>query len=278
MEDEDCSVNEEGQIDVRYRGWTEIDTSIWAFHQQVTSLDLSYNRLQSIPKEISKLRRLTYLNCENNQIESLPETIGRLRALRILKLNENKLSILPDSIGDCLGLTMLYLDGNKIEMLPQSIGNCSSLELLKLGSNKLMDLPISMAQLKDTLHDIDVTNNPGLAIIPEEVRGDSSAIMWIVEFRHDRTMELKVVRQALLEMGKVMTYNNEKIDCNKTKIKALQRKKKDLIIEREDVWVYLQFRDFRRKVHLKAKEVLRQVKTLFDKRNTKIHVSEPEII
>ena len=112
MEDEDCSVNEEGKIDVRYRGWTEIDCSIYNFYEQVISLDLSFNRLRFIPDEIGKLSRMTNLNCENNDIESLPESMGKLRLLKVLKVSKNNLTSLPTSIGKCRKLTELYVDNN----------------------------------------------------------------------------------------------------------------------------------------------------------------------
>jgi Leucine-rich repeat (LRR) protein len=277
MEDEDCSVNDEGQIDVRYRGWTEIDTSIWSFHAKVTSLDLSYNRLQSIPKEISKLKRLIHLNCEHNEINTLPETIGRLRALKVLKLNGNKLSTIPDEIGNCRNLTTLLLNENKIELLPQSIGGCLSLEVLKLGNNDLKDLPITIAQLKETLNDVDVTNNPDLAIIPEDVRGDSSAIMWIVGFRHDRTMDVRLIRQSILEMGQLMANNNESIESFKVQIEELEKKRRKLVAEREEIWMFLQFRELRRHVQSKVKEIIQHCKRSFDKRTPRVAVSDQEI-
>lgn len=273
MEDEDCFVNDEGHIDVRYRGWIEIHSSIWNFYDQLMSLDLSFNHLQSIPEEIGNLRRLKRLNCENNEIEKLPESLGRLRALKILKLNRNRLTALPDSIGNCFSLKMLYLDDNKLETLPHSIGNCQNLELLELKNNNLIELPLSIAKLKETLCHMDVTNNPNLAIIPEKMQGNSEVIMWILVFRYERTMELIVIRQGIKDMAEVMRNNRDQIESAKTRIKELQLKQRDLVVEREGIWIFLRFRDFRRRVQYKAKQIIRQGKNLFDQRSAKISSS-----
>ncbi len=273
MEDEDCSVDEEGKIDVRYRGWTEIDTSIYNFYEQVMSLDLSFNQLQCIPEEIGKLNRMTTLNCENNAIERLPESMGKLRALKVLKLSKNNLTNLPESIGKCRKMTMLHLDNNRIEFLPPSIGNCLNLQVLKLQHNGLKDLPITLAQLKETLQDIDVSNNPDLAIIPKGVQGQSSVIMWIIGFRHDKTMELKTIRQAIRATGDVMKKNEEWISVMNNEIEELQKKKSGLLAEREGIWLFLQMRDFRRQLQFKTKYLIHQCKELFDRSGTKIAAS-----
>ena len=272
MEDEDCSVNDEGQIDVRYRGWTEIDSSIWNFYEQVLSLDLSFNHLQSIPKEIGNLRRLTILNLEHNEVMKIPEEIGKLRALKVLKLNQNKLTTLPDSIENCFNLKMLYLNDNNMVMLPQSIGKCINLELLRLENNNLIELPLSIAQLKETLSCVDVTNNPKLAIIPEKVQGNSEVTMWILIFRYERTMEIRAICEGVKRMGELMRSDKEKLQSTNREIEKLQANKRDLMIEREDIWIFLKFRDIRRRIQFKGKKMIQQARNLFDTRSPKIVV------
>lgn len=270
MEDEDCTVNDEGHIDVRYRGWTEIDSSIYSFHNQVLSLDLSFNHLQSLPEDIGCLRRLTSLNCENNDIENLPEGIGQLRALKHLNLNENKLTFLPASIGNCKKMISLHVNNNKITKLPQSIGNCTSLESLALANNDLIELPLSIAELKESLKHVNVTNNPNLSMIPEKVQGDSEVIMWIIVYSYEKTMELRMIRQGMKDMGKLMQQSKDRIESAEKEIERLKREQRELEIEREDVWMYIRFRDFRRRVQTRVKLLIQQCRNLFDKRSSQI--------
>ncbi len=272
MEDEDCSVNDQGQIDVKYQGWTEINSTIYSYHENVINLDLSFNRLQSLPEEISSLRRLKFLNCENNEIETLPQSLGKLRALRKVKFSRNKITTLPESIGNCLRLTKLSLDNNVIESLPRSLGNCISLEHLSLSNNNLLDLPLSLATLNTCLKHVDVTNNPNLAIIPDKIKGDTEAIMWILTYRYDRTMELRVIRQATIDMGKVMKKNRDEIEGFKQEIKALKIQKKELETERESFFMYLRFREFRMRLRYRLQLIIRQAKDLFDTGGSKVVV------
>lgn len=266
MEDDGYLISDYGHVDVRYRGWSEVEASIWALRDKVKSLDLSYNNLQSLPEEIRNIRRLIELNCEINQINRLPENIGKLRSLKVLKLSSNRLSIIPDAVGSCCNLKELHLDNNQIEILPKSIGNCINLETLKLQNNSLKDLPITLGKLVDVLKDVDVSNNPDLAIIPEHVQGDTHSIMWIVTLRYKRTNELKVIRQAIHDVGEIFTLNDETKEVAKKKIEDLNNRKRELVHEREEVWFYLKIRHMYHILEYRIKEVSRRVKTSLDKR------------
>jgi Leucine-rich repeat (LRR) protein len=62
-------------------------------------LDLSHNKLTTVPKEMGNLKLLGYLHLNNNQLTSLPEEIGYLEDLD-LHLNNNNLTSLPEEIAD----------------------------------------------------------------------------------------------------------------------------------------------------------------------------------
>eukprot|EP00913_Durusdinium_trenchii_P001755 g1626.t1 len=57
--------------------------------QKLKLLDMSFNKLQSLPKSITQAQVLEELLVNNNRISSLPEEIGRLQALRDFNLNAN---------------------------------------------------------------------------------------------------------------------------------------------------------------------------------------------
>lgn len=269
MEDDGYTISEKGHVDVRYRGWTEVEPSIWALHDKVKSLDLSYNNLQSLPMEIRFIRRLVVLSCEINEIDHIHENIGKLRSLKCLKLSSNRLTFIPDAIGNCCSLIELHLDNNAIEILPKSIGNCFSLEVLNLQNNVLKDLPISLGKLKDSLHHIDVTNNPDLAIIPDQVQGDTDSIMWIATLRYNKTNELKLRRQAIYDMEKISRNYVERMEEAKKEILSLHSIKVELMNEREEVWFYLKLRHFYRSLNCKVKEFSQQIKTALERQRAK---------
>eukprot|EP01133_Synstelium_polycarpum_P012135 gene12135-14197_t len=59
-------------------------------------LDLSYNRLSSLPAEISQWQRLTVLRADRNNITSLPASITEMAELEVLSLASNFLADVPD--------------------------------------------------------------------------------------------------------------------------------------------------------------------------------------
>ena len=69
---------------------------------------------------------------------------------------------------------------NRLTKLPTGIGTMLCLRKLTLANNNLKRLDFTIAQCQ-VLDDIDVSNNP-VANVPEELRGDSAMILWIMRF------------------------------------------------------------------------------------------------
>eukprot|EP00931_Biecheleriopsis_adriatica_P043960 TRINITY_DN25120_c1_g1_i1.p1 TRINITY_DN25120_c1_g1~~TRINITY_DN25120_c1_g1_i1.p1 ORF type:complete len:1080 (-),score=232.11 TRINITY_DN25120_c1_g1_i1:65-3304(-) len=84
-------------------------------------LDLSHNRLFSLPEGILECRELIILNADNNDLERLPKDIGLLRSMRKLSVSYNKLTELPYSIGDCRLLEKIRMVSNQVAVMPQTL-------------------------------------------------------------------------------------------------------------------------------------------------------------
>ncbi len=100
-------------------------------------LDISRNRVSSIPAGIGRLRQLVYFNAAENDLELLPEQLGRLRKLQILNLSGNRISTLGFSLEDLGDLKRLNLSGNCLDSPPRGLRSLNQLERLLLSYNEL---------------------------------------------------------------------------------------------------------------------------------------------
>ncbi len=112
------------------------------------ALFIAYNpNLSSIPPSIGKLAKLQQLSLPGNKLVSLPESIGNLAHLRMLDLKDNLLASLPKQVGNLTRLQVAYLMNNQLPALPEEVGNLAKLQILNLENNRLASLPDSMGNL-----------------------------------------------------------------------------------------------------------------------------------
>jgi hypothetical protein len=126
-------------------------------------LDLSNNRLSSLPDELSQLHQLKIIFASNNQFDALPAVLGQCPKLemvgfkshqiqhvpedalppqlRWLILTDNKIHTLPNSLGERPRLQKLALAGNRLTELPHTLSNSHQLELLRISANQLSAFP-----------------------------------------------------------------------------------------------------------------------------------------
>lgn len=142
---------------------TEFPREIFTLADSLEVLNLSGNRLSSLPDDLHRLHRLRILFCSDNCFSEVPALLGncaelemvgfkanRIRSLsadalpaklRWLILTDNQLESVPDEIGTCHRLQKLMLAGNRLDSLPATLANCHRLELLRVAANRLPSLP-----------------------------------------------------------------------------------------------------------------------------------------
>ncbi|WP_372365761.1 leucine-rich repeat-containing protein kinase family protein [Candidatus Uabimicrobium sp. HlEnr_7] len=134
---------------------------------KLQELDLSFNRLSYIPKEIFKLRNLSSLSLGNNSIEKASKGIGELHKLQKLELGSNRITSLPEEIGQLRNLSLLKIGGNQLTCLPKGIGNMAMLRELYLAENRITKLPEEIGNLKN-LEKISAFKNK-INFLPREI-------------------------------------------------------------------------------------------------------------
>ena len=155
-------------LDLRHCQLDEFPREIFDLADTLTMLDLSGNRLRTLPDDLPRLHALRTLFCSNNAFETLPASVGACPALdlvgfkanaiahvpaqalspklRWLILSDNRIGTMPETLGACRGLRKLALAGNRLTALPASMVGCASLELIRLSANRF-------ARLEDALPD-----------------------------------------------------------------------------------------------------------------------------
>ena len=142
---------------------TEFPLEILDLADSLEILDLSNNRLSTLPNAFASLKKLKIVFFNNNQFEEFPKVLAscpnlsmvsfkgnQLKTispealspnLRWLILTNNQLKSLPSTVGRLSQLQKLMLAGNQLQTLPEELANCKNLELVRLAANQLKMLP-----------------------------------------------------------------------------------------------------------------------------------------
>ena len=115
------------------------DAAATAAEAGVTAADLSKNRFESVPEELTQLLpELFELNLSGNRISSLPGWVGSLGArLQYLDLGNNALSELPPELAEMHELREVALPYNRFAEVPPVLYVCAKLENIVMCGNQV---------------------------------------------------------------------------------------------------------------------------------------------
>ncbi|XP_047991735.1 protein flightless-1 [Leguminivora glycinivorella] len=137
--------------------------------EELTTLDLSHNRLKAVPEGLDKAKSLLVLNLSHNKIESIPPTLFvQLTDLLFLDLSHNLLETLPPQTRRLANLQTLILNDNPLGLFQlRQLPSLQSLETLHMRNTQrtLANLPTSLDTLSN-LSDVDLSKN-ALTKVPD---------------------------------------------------------------------------------------------------------------
>lgn len=161
-------------------------THLYLLNNQIASLDagfftptllevnLSGNKLESLPETLGSATNLLELGASDNQLKTLPKALGSLKKLGTLRVKGNKLTELPAEIAGLEALKNLDVSNNKVTALPEGISRLVKLERLKASHNKLAALPGEYLSNLNQLITADLSHNQIVALdilgLPKSLR------------------------------------------------------------------------------------------------------------
>jgi len=138
--------------------------------EKTGALNFAEHGLEKFPPELVKVTsNLRNLDLSSNKIGSLPQNIGAFKMLKNLNMSKNRLSDLPDDLGKLVKLESLNLSFNSILSIPASFNQLKHLREIQLSNNNISKFPASLVQLKQ-LNMLDLSHNK-LTAVPDMVGG-----------------------------------------------------------------------------------------------------------
>lgn len=151
------------------------DVAVLNLPKDLKYLDISYNQIQSLTKNIGLLSGLEYLNLQGNFLTTLPVEIGNLSNLKVLKADNkdeykptNKIGSLPSGFTKLKNLEELHLGHNQLKSLPSDFSSLSKLKYLDLSWNKFESFPKGITDLQFLQH-LDISINTSITTLPENI-------------------------------------------------------------------------------------------------------------
>jgi Leucine-rich repeat (LRR) protein len=120
---------------------SEFPPALVALLEVLRSLDLSDNRMTSIPQNIGAFINLKNLNLSSNLIEVIPDQVGQLSKLESLNLSSNRIRSVPQTLQNLSKLRELNLSSNNISAFPAFLSKLKFLNVLDLGNNSITAVP-----------------------------------------------------------------------------------------------------------------------------------------
>mmetsp|Transcript_13571 Transcript_13571/g.31672 ORF Transcript_13571/g.31672 Transcript_13571/m.31672 type:complete len:258 (+) Transcript_13571:171-944(+) len=223
--------DEDGGLELSYRGWAQIDDVVWTMGRELVSLNVSFNAIESLPPELGDLHLLRELNIACNKLQTLPKQIGKLRQLRVLKINGNQIQSIPDDIGQCNHIERLYAGENRLPSFPATVENMKGLEILQLSNNDLTSIPPALC-LIETIKEIDLGNNPGLQhMIPSKLQDNTEFILWMCDIWYNHQKEVVLINQCNEAYSNSISRGETKTKTLVNKVDRINTDTRDLLDE-----------------------------------------------
>ncbi|CAD0195569.1 unnamed protein product [Chrysodeixis includens] len=179
----------------------EIPPEALSLTESLRNLDLSKNRLSTLPDEICKFKLLKQLNLDTNRIDTIPSALGNLRKLEMFNISSNLITALPDSFAKLSNLKQVYLNNNRLKEFPMQLLGLHNLDVLEISNNKITEIPNGMSELYAA--ELNLSQNEISSISEDLHLAPRLKILRLEE----NCLSLEAIRPSLLRDSKMHTIN-----------------------------------------------------------------------
>ena len=223
------------RLDMSSRSVARLNEDFVTSLEELEVLDLSYNEMtdDSFPPSFQKLKNLREVNLHYNKLTAIPKQIKRLKDLSRLKVGNNKIAS-TDGIERLKRLQILMLENNEVEFLPRELfSNLRKLEYFNCACNLLRDIHPDVRFLRQ-LKDVDLSGNrltslpPELFLLPrlEVLNASSNRITRVptinVKARvHNKLVCIDISENVIARFPEHLLSMTEKLDLCKNRIRSI---------------------------------------------------------
>jgi Leucine-rich repeat (LRR) protein len=117
-----------------------------SLYQSLLSLDISHNCIKSLPYSLFSLPAIQSIDAGFNKLKSVPKQISCSSSMCRLILCNNMLASLPDTWDQSVNLVHLDISDNRIKRLPYTLGFAPLLKQFFYNNNPLESPPVEVLQ------------------------------------------------------------------------------------------------------------------------------------
>lgn len=107
----------------------------------IYGISFKKNRLDSLPSDLKRFKKLKTLDISHNKLENLPDFLTELKSLEEIDFSKNKFCAFPEQLFKINTLQKISFTRNSIESIPASISNLKELTYLDFWDNPIESFP-----------------------------------------------------------------------------------------------------------------------------------------
>jgi len=139
-----------GALNFTDKGLEKFPPELFKVEGNLRNLDLSNNKIASLPSNIGSFKAMKNLSLAKNRISSLPDDMGKMAKLENLNISHNLLQSIPSSFQQLKSLREICLSFNHLTNIPPSLLGLKQLNILDLSDNKITRIPGDISRLQAT--------------------------------------------------------------------------------------------------------------------------------